>query len=75
MTYDSWKTRSDREDDGDPIFVECEACGTEGRIYTTRSGHANDPDTIDLGECDVCQGTGTMEIEGERLDLEDLDRD
>ena len=57
----------------DVRIVPCDACGTEGRIYRTRSGHPNDPDWIDLGPCDVCAGTGGMMIEVEPITLEDLD--
>lgn len=56
----------------DVRIVSCEACNTEGRIYRTRSGHPNDPDWIDLGPCDVCEGTGGMMIEVEPITLGDL---
>ena len=44
-----------------PIFVLCEACGSEGRIYT-----GSYEDERDLGECPVCHGTGREEVEGEQ---------
>lgn len=40
------------------ILVLCEYCGSEGRILLSASGHPNDPDTIDGGECPACEGTG-----------------
>lgn len=52
-------------------FVLCEACGSEGRILSSRYG-GNDPDTIDCGPCPVCEGTGSMEIEVEPIEMEDL---
>lgn len=57
----------------DVRLVLCEHCGSEGRLYRTRSGHPNDPDTIDRGPCAECEGTGRELIEVEPIELEDLD--
>lgn len=38
----------------------CEACGGEGKNYTSRYG-GNDPDVWPIGECEVCAGTGRQE--------------
>lgn len=76
-SYDSWKTRSDREDDGDPIFVECEACGGSAVqvigcwVFEHGCGFAHrDTDEI---PCPACDGFGEVEIKGNPLTLEDLD--
>jgi hypothetical protein len=56
-TYDDWKTRDDSLGDEPPPdddSVYCEACGGEGRVYRSRSGHPNDPDAIDCGPCPYC---------------------
>lgn len=53
-------------------IVPCETCGTEGRIYATKSGHPNDPDSVDLGPCSACEGTGGEIVETEPVTLEDL---
>jgi hypothetical protein len=50
-------------------FILCEACGSEGRIY---SGHPNDPHPRDEGPCPVCEGTGRAEIPVESITLDDL---
>jgi hypothetical protein len=49
--------------------VPCEACGTEGRFYTS---NGNDPDWTDHGECPYCEGTGGELIEVQPIELEDL---
>jgi DnaJ-class molecular chaperone len=51
------------------LIVPCDVCGTEGRIY---SGHPNNPNPRDDGECPVCHGTGSMETEAESITEEDL---
>lgn len=56
----------------DVRLILCEYCGSEGRIYGSRSGHQNDPDTIDRGPCAACEGTGRELIEVEPITLEDL---
>lgn len=53
-------------------MIPCEYCGTEGRIYSTRSGHPNDPDTIDNDPCPVCKGACEVEIEAQPVTLDDL---
>lgn len=55
----------------DPRIVPCEACGSEGRVLTSRYG-GNDPDTIDLGPCPWCEGTGGEIIETDPIEMEDL---
>lgn len=50
-----------------PLFVNCEACGGEGRRY---AGHPNDPHPRDLGPCEVCRGEGVAEIESEPAGIE-----
>lgn len=57
----------------DHRIIGCEYCGTEGRIYRSRYG-GNDPDTIDLGPCPVCEGKCSVVIEVEPIEMEDLDR-
>lgn len=79
-SYDSWKARSDRDDslDGDPIFIECEACGGEGRklesgwVYEHGCGFPH-RDAIDVGPCPRCDGMCSEEISGEPITLEDLE--
>lgn len=62
-----------------PLFVLCEACGSEGRIcvrsvvYEPGCGHPHWGES-DAGECPVCRGAGEVEIEAEPIDLEDLYR-
>lgn len=79
MSYDSWKTRSDR-DEGydpepmlDPIDVECEVCGGLGviGIGTEYDWHMG-PSVIE-GPCPECGGIGREEIDGEPITLEDLE--
>ena len=55
-----------------PRVVPCTHCGSEGRLY---SGHANDPNPLDCGECPVCKGTGGEIIETEPIELQDMDRE
>ncbi len=50
-------------------ILPCEACGSEGRIY---SGHPNDPHPRDEGPCPWCEGTGGEIIETEPVTLDDL---
>jgi hypothetical protein len=57
---------------GDFRIVPCEWCGTEGRLYRTASGHPNDPDTIDIGPCSACEGTGGEIVEVEPITMEEL---
>lgn len=54
------------------VIVLCDACGSEGRILRSASGHPNDPDTIDCGECKTCEGTGFMIMEAEIAGEPDL---
>jgi hypothetical protein len=56
--------------DDSPLFVNCEHCGTEGRIFR---GHPNDPHPHDAGPCPVCGGAGVVEIENEPIEMDDLD--
>lgn len=51
------------------ILVLCEACGSEGRMFV-----GSYEDERDIGECPVCHGTGREEVEGEPIEMEDLDR-
>lgn len=53
----------------DPRFIPCQACGSEGRRY---SGHPNDPNPVDEGECGVCEGTGGEIVETEPVTLDDI---
>ena len=50
-------------------FINCEACGTEGRLLTNDGG----PDDVDHGPCPACNGARVVEIEVEPVTLEDLD--
>jgi len=52
-----------------PILVLCEACQSEGRIYTNDGG----PYEIDNGECPVCKGRGEVFVECEPITMEDLE--
>jgi hypothetical protein len=58
--------------DPDPltIWVLCEYCGGEGVKYT---GHQNDPFPKYVGPCQVCNGSGTEEVEANPITMEDLD--
>lgn len=51
-------------------FINCEYCGTEGRIFR---GHPNDPHPRDAGPCPVCDGEGVVETEVEPVEMEDLE--
>lgn len=53
-----------------PIIVPCEACGTEGTIY---SGTSWDGDYRWAEPCPYCDGTGDAEIDGQMIDLEDAE--
>jgi hypothetical protein len=48
-------------------IVLCEACGSEGRIYTSRGG----PDDYDNGPCPECEGTGYAVVPVEPITEED----
>jgi DnaJ-class molecular chaperone len=49
-----------------PIIVCCEACDGEGRV---QSSWPSPWETI----CAYCDGTGSEEIEGQPIDLEDAE--
>lgn len=51
-------------------ILPCEHCQGEGRLY---SGHPNDPNPRDDGECPVCEGTGGEWIRVNPITLDDLD--
>lgn len=51
-------------------FINCETCGTEGRIYTA---NGNDPNWTDHGPCPDCNGSRVVEIETAGISLEDLE--
>lgn len=53
-----------------PLFVACEFCQTEGRIYTQRGNHPDD--VTDHGECPVCHGVCIVEVEAKPATLEDM---
>lgn len=53
----------------DERIIPCQACGSEGRRY---SGHPNDPDPVDNGPCEVCEGTGGEIIETQPVTLDDI---
>lgn len=55
----------------DPRFINCEACGSEGREF---DGHPNDPHPRDCGPCHVCGGECVVEIDAEPITMEDLDQ-
>lgn len=59
--------------DQSPRLVPCEGCGSEGRLIRTKSGHPNDPDEIDEGECPVCGGAGNELIATSAVTLDDLE--
>lgn len=52
-----------------PVLILCEACQSEGRIITSDGG----PYDTDHGQCEVCDGTGTVLVESETATLEDLE--
>lgn len=55
--------------------IRCEHCRAEGRIYREVSRHWGvDPETVDCGECPVCEGTCLELIETEQIELDDLCR-
>lgn len=58
----------------DVRFVLCEACGSEGRIYSESRPRWGEPTTIDHGPCGCCEGTGIACVEVEPVTLEDLDQ-
>lgn len=61
--------------DGDrplTVMVLCEACGGEGKLYTSRYG-GNDPDVWPIGLCEVCNGTAYVDVTSEPVEMEDLD--
>lgn len=47
----------------------CEACGSEGKIYTSRYG-GNDPDVWPLCDCSACEGKGVIELNTDECLLE-----
>lgn len=49
------------------LFINCEACQTEGRILTNDGG----PDDVDHGVCPECNGECVVEVETEPVTLED----
>lgn len=53
------------------VRVLCEACGGEGRRYTSRYG-GNDPDVWDAGPCQACEGTCYVDVEAAPVTLEDM---
>ena len=57
----------------DTIFVLCENCGSEGRLYRTIWHPYAEPEEVDDGECSWCHGTGFEEVECAPIDEEDLD--
>lgn len=56
---------------GRTIRVLCEACGGEGKIYTSRYG-GNDPDVWPIGPCPECDGTAYVTVETQSVTLEDI---
>jgi len=44
-----------------PRSRHCNHCGGEGKLYTSRYG-GNDPDVWPTGECEACEGQGTVDI-------------
>jgi hypothetical protein len=80
MTYDHWKTTNPADEflgpnpeqpgTADPREY-CEACGGEGKLYTSRYG-GNDPDVWPIGKCEVCKGSGFVCVAAEPLDENDV---
>jgi DnaJ-class molecular chaperone len=60
------------DDMPDVRIVLCEACGGDGRVWTSRYG-GNDPDVWDAGPCPVCEGTGDEIVEVQPIEMEDLE--
>ena len=55
-----------------PVTLQlCEACGGEGKLYTSRYG-GNDPDVWPVGECPACEGTGYALYETEPVEEEEI---
>jgi Zn finger protein HypA/HybF involved in hydrogenase expression len=52
----------------DPRIILCENCQSEGRIYRGQF-----EDERDCGECPVCDGTGSVVIETESIEIDDLE--
>lgn len=50
-----------------PVLVPCKFCGSEGRLYMGMYD-----DERDVGECWVCEGTGSALVESEPAAFEDL---
>ena len=63
------------EDDNDDIrFVECEACGGEGRKlvrHQPRQGEASPDTERDLGPCEVCKGNCFVEEQAQPVEMND----
>jgi hypothetical protein len=59
---------SGEADKPDVRIVLCEACGSEGTIY---SGTGWDGDYLYADRCDTCEGTGGEVINVERITMED----
>lgn len=61
----------------DRIFVTCTHCDGSGRNLERESCYDRDSgyfeDYRDLGPCEHCAGTGSEEVAGEPITLEDLE--
>jgi hypothetical protein len=57
--------------DAQPRFVNCEVCGTEGRLLTNDGG----PDDVDHGPCPICNGDRVVEVETLPVDMDDIEND
>lgn len=42
--------------------TRCEKCEGEGRLYRAAQG-GNDPDSVDMGECQECHGLGVIPVD------------
>lgn len=58
------------EENPAPLFVACEFCQTEGRIYTQRGNHPDD--VTDHGTCPECHGECVVAVETQPVTLEDM---
>lgn len=56
----------------DVRLVNCEACGTEGRIIRERRFPGCAPEEIDEGPCPYCEDTGGEIIDVQPIEMEDL---
>lgn len=52
-----------------PLLVLCDNCQSEGRILTCDGG----PDEEDHGCCPICEGNGQLLVDGEPIDMDDLE--